>query len=148
MPPLEGRACQRVLVEPMTSKHSLAAPDGIAPPLGAYAPAVEIAAGARQIVISGQVGVRPDGSVADGIEAQLDCAWNNIRAILTAAGMTVSDIVKVTTYVTHPDHFRVHPKVRARVLGDHRAAATAVCVPALASPEFLCEIEVIAASTS
>ncbi len=87
----------------------------------------------------------PDGTVAVGIEAQLECAWANILSILAAAGMSALDIVKVTTFVTHPDHFKVHPKVRARVLGDHRAAATAVCVSALASPEFLCEVEVIAA---
>ena len=115
-------------------------------PLGQYAHGIEVPIGARQIVVSGQVGMRPDGTVAEGIEAQLECTWANILSILKAGNMEPSDIVKVTTFVTHPDHFKVHPKVRARVLGDHRAAATAVCVSALAAPEFLCEIEVIAAS--
>lgn len=124
------------------------APNGIAPPLGTYVHGIDIPAGARQVVVSGQVGILPDGAVADGIEAQLECAWANILSILAAAGMSASDIVKVTTFVTDPDHFKVHPRVRARVLGEHRAAATAVCVSALASPDFLCEVEVIAASQS
>jgi enamine deaminase RidA (YjgF/YER057c/UK114 family) len=121
-------------------------PTDIQPPLGQYAHGIEIPSGARQVVVSGQVGVRPDGSVAQGIEAQLECTWANILSVLKAANMGPSDIVKVTTFVTHPDHFKVHPRARASVLGNHRAAATAVCVSALASPEFLCEIEVIAAS--
>jgi enamine deaminase RidA (YjgF/YER057c/UK114 family) len=121
-------------------------PDDIGPPLGRYAHAIEVAAGARHLAISGQVGVAPDGSVADGIEAQLETAWSNIVSILHAAGMTTGDIIKVTTYVTRPEHFAVHPRVRAQVLGDHRATATAVCVSALAAPEYLCEIDVLAAA--
>jgi enamine deaminase RidA (YjgF/YER057c/UK114 family) len=121
-------------------------PADISAPLGHYVHGIVIPSGARQVVVSGQVGVRPDGTVAEGIEAQLECAWANIVSILKEAGMAPSDIVKVTTFVTQADHFKVHPRIRAKVLGDHRAAATAVCVSALASPEFLCEIEVIAAS--
>src|SRR5215217_3747895 len=94
-------------------------PTDIQPPLGQYAHGIEIPSGARQVIISGQVGVRPDGSVAEGIEAQLECTWANILSILQAAKMGPSDIVKVTTFVTHPDHFKVHPRVRASVLGNH-----------------------------
>src|SRR5688572_27261966 len=79
-------------------------PADIAPPLGAYVHGIEIPGGARQIVVSGQVGVLPDGKVANGIEAQLECAWANILSILAAAGMSARDIVKVTTFLTHPDH--------------------------------------------
>jgi enamine deaminase RidA (YjgF/YER057c/UK114 family) len=125
---------------------SLHNPADIARPLGAYTHGVEVPAGFRCLVVSGQVGVRPDGSFAEGIEAQLECAWSNIEAILRSAGMTLADIVKVTTYVTRPEHFKVHPTVRARFLGSHRPAATGLCVSALATPELLCEIEVIAAA--
>lgn len=121
-------------------------PDEIAKPLGAYTHGVEVPPGFRYLAVSGQVGVLPDGSVAEGIEAQLECAWTNIVAILHSAGMAVDHIIKVTTYVTKPEHFLVHPKVRARFLGSHRPAATGLCVSALASPEFLCELEVIAAA--
>jgi enamine deaminase RidA (YjgF/YER057c/UK114 family) len=120
-------------------------PPSISAPLGAYSHGVEIAPGARVIHVSGQVGVRPDGRVAEGIEAQLRCAWQNIFAILGASNMAAADIVKVTTYLTRAEDFKVHPRIRAQYLGEARPSATAVCVSALAAPEFLCEIEVIAA---
>jgi enamine deaminase RidA (YjgF/YER057c/UK114 family) len=120
-------------------------PASISAPLGAYSHGIEIPPGARVIHVSGQVGVRKDGSVAQGIEEQLSCAWQNILAILAASGMAAADIVKVTTYLTRAEDFKVHPRVRAQYLGDARPTATAVCVTALAAPEFLCEIEAIAA---
>ena len=123
-------------------------PPAISAPSGAYTHGIEIPGGARVLQISGQVGVRPDGTVADGIEAQLECAWQNILAILAAAHMSAADIVKVTTYLTRPEDFKVHPRIRAKYLGDARPAATAVCVVALAAPEFLCEIEAIAATAA
>ena len=122
-------------------------PSSISAPLGAYTHAIEIPPGARVIHISGQVGVRPDGSVAEGIEAQLACAWQNILAILADAGMGPGDIVKVTTYLTRDEDFKVHPRIRAQFLGEARPTATAVCVSALAAPDFLCEIEAIAAKS-
>lgn len=120
-------------------------PPSICAPLGAYTHGIEIPPGARVIHVSGQVGMRADGRVAEGIEAQLACAWQNILAILAASDMTAADIVKVTTYLTRAEDFKVHPRIRAQYLGDARPTATAVCVSALAAPEFLCEIEAIAA---
>lgn len=120
-------------------------PPSICAPLGAYTHGIEIPAGARVIHVSGQVGIHPDGRVAEGIEAQLACAWQNILAILAESNMAAADIVKVTTYLTRVEDFKVHPRIRAQYLAEARPAATAVCVSALAAPEFLCEIEVIAA---
>ena len=120
-------------------------PSVIHAPLGAYTHAVEIQGNTRMLTVSGQVGMRPDGSLAVGIEAQLRQTWANIVAILDSAGMTLTDIVKVTTIVVRPEDLKVRPKVRNEVLGAHRAAATGFCVSALATPEILCEIEVVAA---
>jgi enamine deaminase RidA (YjgF/YER057c/UK114 family) len=120
-------------------------PSSIAAPFGAYTHGIEIPSGARVIHISGQVGAREDGSIAEGIEEQLSCAWRNTLAILAESGMNAGDIVKVTTYLTRAEDFKIHPRIRAQFLGDARPAATAVCVTALAAPEFLCEIETIAA---
>ena len=120
-------------------------PSSISAPLGAYVHGIEIPPGARVVHVSGQVGVRADGRVPEGIEGQLACAWQNILAVLAAADMAPADIVKVTTYITRPEDFKVHPRIRAQYLGGARPTATAVCVSALAAPEYLCEIEVIAA---
>lgn len=120
-------------------------PDGIAAPLGAYSHGVEIPANARRLYVSGQVGVASDGTVPESSEEQMELAWVNIEAILASAGMTPADIVKVTTLITRPEDFAVHPKVRKRHLGDNRAAATGYLVSGLANPELLVEIEVVAA---
>lgn len=121
-------------------------PADVHPPLGAYTHAVEIGAGMRVLTFSGQVGIRPDGTLAEGIEAQLRQTWTNIAAILGAAGMRLQDIVKITTIVVRAEDLKVHPRIRSEVLGEHRAAATGFCVTALAMPEMLCEIEVVAAA--
>jgi 2-iminobutanoate/2-iminopropanoate deaminase len=112
--------------------------------LGRFSPGIEVSSAARQLHVSGQVGLRPDGTLAEGIEAQLECTWANVLAVLRAAGMGPQNVVKVTTYVTDPAHLKLHAPVRARILGEHRPAATTVCVSALASPDYLCEIEVLA----
>jgi 2-iminobutanoate/2-iminopropanoate deaminase len=117
----------------------------IPPPLGRYTHAVEVPAGARQLHVSGQVAMRADGSIPEGIEAQLICVWENLLAILHDAGMDQNDITRVNTYITKAEFFAVHPRIRATFLGDACPAATTVCVTALANPDFLCEIELTAA---
>lgn len=121
-------------------------PADIHAPLGTYTHAVEISDGMRLLTVAGQVGVRLDGSLAEGIEGQLRQTWANIAAILSAADMTLSDIVKITTIVVRTEDLKVHGKIRSEVLGSHRAAATGFCVTQLATPDMLCEIEVTAAA--
>lgn len=120
-------------------------PTSITPPLGQYSHGIEIPATARHHYVSGQVGVYPDGTIPPDSEEQMEICWRNIQAILASAGMTADDIIKVTTYITHAEDFAVHPKVRARHLGDNHACATAVLVAGLAKPELRVEIEVVAA---
>lgn len=120
-------------------------PTSITPPLGQYSHGIEVPANARWQHISGQVGVRSDGTIPADSEEQMEICWTNIHAILGSAGMAAEDIVKVTTYITQADDFAVHPKVRARHLGGNNACATAVLVAGLAKPELLVEIEVVAA---
>ena len=121
-------------------------PTDITPPLGAYSHGIEVAPGARWLHISGQIGVLPDGSVAGDAEAQLDCAWTNIRSILASAGMEMSNIVKVTTFIVRAEDFALHPELRAKHLAGHKATATAVQVSGLARSDLLIEIDVVAAS--
>ena len=122
-------------------------PPTVHAPLGAYAHAIEVPPNARLLLLSGQIGMEPDGKLAMGIEAQLRQTWANIAAILRGADLELTDIVDVTTYVTRPEFLAIHPRVRAEVLGEHRAAATGLCVSALATPEILCEIRVVAAQS-
>jgi enamine deaminase RidA (YjgF/YER057c/UK114 family) len=119
-------------------------PKTVAPPLSRYSHAVEVPAGVRMLHVSGQVGVRPDGTLARGAEAQLEQAWRNLLAILEEAGMGVEHIVKVTAFLTPGVEMRAYRTVRDRILGGAAPASTLVVVAGLASDDYLCEIEAIA----
>ena len=68
-------------------------PTTIAAPASRYSHGAEAGPNARWLHISGQVGTNPDGSIADGIEAQIHRVWQNTLAVLEEAGMGVTDIV-------------------------------------------------------
>jgi 2-iminobutanoate/2-iminopropanoate deaminase len=120
-------------------------PAGVAPPLGAYSHAIEVPAGARTLHISGQVGLLPDGRVAQGIEAQTEAVLNNILGILKAAGMAIEDVVKMSTFLVNANDIAAVRSARMRVLGSHRPASTLLVISRLAAPEYLIEIEATAA---
>lgn len=109
-----------------------------------YVQAVEIPACARVLVVSGQVGVAADGVAAEGFEAQAKLVFANLSAQLAAAGMGVTDIVKLTTIVTDAAFVGPLRTLRADWLGSHRTAST-LLVAGLADAAWLVEIEAIAA---
>jgi enamine deaminase RidA (YjgF/YER057c/UK114 family) len=57
----------------------------------------------------------------------------------------VHDLVKVTHYLLNADDIPAYVKVRSRYLGDARPASMLLIVPGLVRPEFLLEVEAIAA---
>lgn len=116
-------------------------PDDAPKPTSAYAQGVLVSAAGRRLVISGQVGVRPDGTLCEGMRAQTEQLFANLRAVLRGAGMDVPDLVKIVTYCTRPDEIGVVREVRAAFLGAHTPASTFLIVPALANPGYLIEIE-------
>lgn len=121
-------------------------PDTIMAPFNdAYSHGVVIPPNARVLHTAGQIGVRPDGSVPSAIEEQVDQLWQNLIAILRGAGMDIEDIVKLTAYVVGDETYPVYAAARVRYLGDHKPAATAFYVPRLLKPEWLLEVELIAA---
>jgi len=120
-------------------------PKGVAPPFGRYSHAGEVEAGARWLHVSGQVGVMADGIMAEGIAAQCEWAWKNLQGILQGAGMEMSDVVKTTTYLVDAGHVAAFREARDRAIGDYRPASTLIVVKALASSEWLVEIELVAA---
>jgi enamine deaminase RidA (YjgF/YER057c/UK114 family) len=122
-------------------------PSSIAPPAANYAHAVLSENPNTVLHVSGQVAARPDGSIPEDVDDQAAVIWSNIAAILAEAGMAMSDIVSITTYVVI-DFMACLPDVMAardRALGGHRAASTLVTVPALARAAWKMEIAVVAA---
>ncbi len=126
----------------MNIKHS---PKTVAAPVGPYSHAVEVPSGSRLLYISGEVGLLPDGRLPEGIEAQAEACWQNIRAILTSAGMGMGDLVKITTYLVRPEDVPVAGAVRAKHLGEARPASATLIVSRFVVPEWLIEIEAVAA---
>ena len=120
-------------------------PAGVATPAGPYSHGVEMPGNARWLYISGQIGIAPDGSLAPDFEGQADQCWRNIKTILAAAGMGVENLVKVNHFLTRAENVAAYGKVRARHLGEARPASTMLVISALARPDFLVEVEAVAA---
>lgn len=119
-------------------------PSTINPPLGLYSHTVEVPAGARLLFVSGQVGVRPDGTTPESLEEQADQVYANIVAALAAKNAPPSAIIKLTTFTVDDDPNGVIRKARRKHLGDHRPASTAVYVTRLVDRAWKVEIEAVA----
>ena len=94
------------------------------PPAAAYTQAIEVAGATRTLYISGQVGQRMDGVIPDDIVEQSRLAWKNLEAQLSAAGMTLDNLVKVTTILPNRGDLIAAREARNAVLGDRRPAST------------------------
>jgi len=102
--------------------------------------------GTKQIFIAGQTPRDRDGNcVGPGdMRAQIEQVGENIKAALEAAGATLADIVKTTTYVTDMDAYFKHQDMRMRYFADALPTSTTVQVARLSRPEFMVEIEAFA----
>ena len=123
-------------------------PRDIAPPFSRYAHGILSPEGCRWLHVSGQVGVRPNGAMAMTPEAQLEQAFANLLAVLAEAGMEREHLVKLNVFLTRRDDIGLYRTVRDRVLEGQETASTLLVVAALASPDFLVEIDAVAAAPS
>lgn len=121
-------------------------PPGVFPPYANYAHAVEVAAGARLLFISGLNGYEADGeTMPPDFESQAELIWSHLERILSQAAMTIENLVALRFYLAAPAHDPANVAVLKRRLGSHHAARTVVCV-ALLEPGWLVEIEAVAAA--
>lgn len=126
--------------------HTTRNPESIPAPAGRYVHQIEVSNPGRILFISGQVGVRPDGSVpADPIE-QFDLALEYVMRNLEAAGLGVETLTKVTTYAVGALDPARRRAVLDKHLGTHVSCSTLVFVAALAHPDFLVEVDAWAAA--
>ena len=120
-------------------------PDGVAAPPRHYIHSIEVPPNCRTLYVAGQIGMRPDGAVPEGVSDQTEVCWQNVVTILRANDMDVPDIVKLVQYLTRVEDRNAHFEVRNRFLGGHKPTSTLLFVQALAQPEFVVEVEVVAA---
>ncbi|MFF0310380.1 RidA family protein [Streptosporangium sp. NPDC004379] len=126
-------------------------PDVVAAPAGRYSHLAAVPEGHELVMISGQLGVLPDGALAGpDAESQARQVYVNIELLLESIGATPAHLVKVFTMVAGTEHL---PGCRAAMGeafgrwfpdGDWPAQSLAV-VAALAAPEFAVEVEAVAA---
>lgn len=122
-------------------------PSAVHPPVAAYSHAIEVPAEAKRLIVSGQLGLRPDGTLPETAEGQTEQAWCNLLAILDDAGYGLGDVVRLRLFVTDSQYLPAIRTVRDRFLGDHRPASTLVVISGLAKPEYVFEMEAEAVRT-
>jgi enamine deaminase RidA (YjgF/YER057c/UK114 family) len=122
-------------------------PPTIRPPFARYAHGVAVPEGARWLLVSGQLGIGPDGHVPEDAAGQARLCFANCSAILAEGGMGPQDVVRINAFVTDRAHMAGYMAARdAWLAGVERLpASTLVIVSGFTRPEFLVEVEVTAA---
>jgi 2-iminobutanoate/2-iminopropanoate deaminase len=116
-------------------------PQDVHAPVGAYSHQIEVKGNERLLVISGQVGMRQDGTVPEDPLEQLDIAFENIFRNLRAAGMDVRDLIKITYYLVGEIDTAKRREVVVSKLQGHQPCSTLLYLAGLASPVYKVEIE-------
>ena len=121
-------------------------PPGIRAPFARYSHGVEIPPGHRILVCSGQLGISAADQVPPTIEEQTHLCFRNIGVVLEAAGFAFADVVRINAFVVSREHLRGYMSVRDLYIADPPPASTLMIVSGFSRPEFLVEVEIIAAA--
>jgi enamine deaminase RidA (YjgF/YER057c/UK114 family) len=103
--------------------------------------------GGRLLYIAGQVARDTEGNVLGkgDIRTQARQVFQNLRNVLQAAGGDLSDLLKITTYITRIEDFPAVAEIRSSIFPSELPASTLIVVKSLAQPELLIEVEGMAA---
>lgn len=124
---------------------SLSNTAGVHTPNPGYSHIALITGPARRLLISGQIGMAPDGTVPEDVGGQMDQALANIAAHLAAHGMGLTNLVRFTVYLLDAAAIPVWRQHRNAFMQGHEPTSTLLIISALADPRFLVEIEAEAA---
>lgn len=120
-------------------------PPQIHPPFAPYSHGMVVPAGQKLVFCSGQLGISADAQVPVDCEGQTRICFDNIAAILAEAGMSLANVVRINAYVTGREHLAAYMGVRNTLFEAPYPASTLMLVSGFARPEFVVEIEAIAA---
>jgi 2-iminobutanoate/2-iminopropanoate deaminase len=110
-----------------------------------YVHAMEVRNPQRLLYVAGTMGLEANGEPGATLERQLELLWDNLRAILKSADMTVDNIVRLTSYLRDVAYVEANGAARVKALGDRRIPTTAIVVQTL-SEDWLVELEIVAAA--
>ena len=121
-------------------------PISIKPPFARYSHGISVPSGYRLVVTSGQLGMGRDETIPADSEAQADLCFANIAAILAEDRMTLANVVRLNAYVTAREHMQGYMRSRDRQFAGTPPCSTLMIVSGFTRPEFVVEIEAIAAA--
>ena len=120
-------------------------PADIHPPFAPYSHGIVVPSGQQLVFCSGQLGIDADKVVPTDCAAQTRICFANIEAILREGGLGLEHIVRINAYVTGREHLADYMAVRNGLFAAPYPASTLMIVAGFARPEFVVEIEAIAA---
>ncbi len=120
-------------------------PEGLVDPRPRYCQGIQTDGG-RLLFIAGQTAVDREGQLVGGPDPvkQAEQVFENIAAVLQAAGATFANLVMTTTYLTDIAYREAFNAVRSKYYTGGAPTNTLVVVSGLARPEYLIEISGIA----
>jgi enamine deaminase RidA (YjgF/YER057c/UK114 family) len=123
---------------------TIATPD--AKPVANYKMATRMEGG-RLLYVSGQVAWDAKGEIVGkgDVKAQARQTFENLRNVLRGAGGDLDSLMKITTYITDLATFPAVMEARSQVFKGEMPASTLIVVKSLFHPDFLIEVEGIAA---
>ena len=122
-------------------------PKTISKPFTNYAHVVTVEGAKKLVFCAGQVAADVDGKVLppDDFAAQTKMVMKNLKNALAAGGAKLSDVTKVTIYICNPHDVSKARGILFDYFGEHPPGSTLCILRGLANPNFLLEIEAIAA---
>jgi enamine deaminase RidA (YjgF/YER057c/UK114 family) len=122
-------------------------PNGISKPFSNYSHVVTVEGAQKLVFCAGQVAADIDGKVLppDDFDAQTKMVMDNLTNALAGGGAKLSDVVKVTIYICNPHDVPKARNILKDYFGGHAPGSTLCVLRGLANPNFLLEIEAIAA---
>jgi 2-iminobutanoate/2-iminopropanoate deaminase len=118
---------------------------GIYPATPDYVHALEVRNPTRFLYVSGTMGLDERGIAGKTLSDQLVLIWSNVRTILASAGMSVDNVVRVTSYMRDPSYADENQNARVEALKGRIVPTTALVVQTLMA-DWLVEIEIVAAA--
>ncbi|CAG9620279.1 RidA family protein [Sutcliffiella rhizosphaerae] len=116
-------------------------PEAVHQPVAPYVHQIEVTGPNRWLTLSGQLGMRVDGTVPEEPIEQLKVALSNVQKNLIAAGMDVQDLTKVVFYLVGEYDIDARRKVISDFFENHLPCTTLLYVAGLAAPAFKVEID-------
>ena len=102
----------------------------------------------RLINTAGQLGIDLDDKVPADREGQAEICFENIAAILAEDRMTMANVIRLSVYMTPREHMEGYRRARDRRFPGTPPTTTLIMVAGLVRPEFVIEIEAIAAAAT